>query len=235
MKYNFIKEDITKLNMDAIVLPANMLLKEGRGASEAIFKAAGRRKLKQACEEIGFCEQGAAVPTRGFKLPATYIIHAVVPGWVDGKHYEYEMLSAAYLSALNVADIMECESIAFPLLASGNNGFSTELAMEIAVNSIESYEPKHLKNVFIVLYNDKACIEATRYGYTISMFSDLSSSENVFMKDCIKKGKHIAEEFVQDSINDALDWLSKKENRDKVVAAGIAIVGAVMKKIMEKK
>ena len=50
MKYNFIKEDITKLNMDAIVLPANMLLKEGRGASEAIFKAAGRRKLKQACE-----------------------------------------------------------------------------------------------------------------------------------------------------------------------------------------
>ena len=234
MKYNFIKEDITKLKMDAIVLPANMMLKEGQGASEAIFKAAGRRKLKQACEEIGFCEQGAAVPTRGFKLPATYIIHAVVPAWVDGKHHEYEMLSAAYLSALNVADVMECESLAFPLLASGNNGFSMDLAMEIAVNSIESYEPKYLKNVFIVLYNDEACVEIKRYGLAIANMSSDGDLDNTYIKEVLKRGKKIAEVFLHERIDVALDWMSKKENRDKIVEAGIAIVSVVMEKIMKK-
>ena len=234
MKYNLIKDDITKLNVDAIVLPANMKLEEGSGASEAIFKAAGRRKLKAACEEIGMCEQGSAVPTKGFKLPATFIIHAVVPRWIDGKNNEYEMLSAAYLSALNVADLLNCETLAFPLLASGNNGFSKEMAMEIAVNSIEAYVPKNLKSVFIVLYDDSSCAEAIKYGFLISNINASSLNENTFIKNRLSKGKKIAEEFICENIDAALEWLEKKENRDKIVAAGIAIVGIVIDKMKNK-
>ncbi|MDO4492166.1 MAG: macro domain-containing protein [Lachnospiraceae bacterium] len=133
MKLRFLKGDITDIRTDAIVLPANKHLKEGSGASEAIFKAAGRKELTKACAKIGFCEIGSAVPTLGYGLKSKYIVHAVVPKWVDGNHNEYDFLSSAYLSALELADVMDCKSIAFPLLASGNNGFDLELAFEIGV------------------------------------------------------------------------------------------------------
>ena len=127
------------MSVDAVVLPANEKLKEGSGTPKAIFEKAGRKELTKACAEIKTCKMGEAVPTLGFKLNADYIIHVVVPKWVDGEHQEYDYLSAAYLSALNVADIMNCETIAFPLLASGNNGFDLGLAYDIAKSSIESF------------------------------------------------------------------------------------------------
>ena len=232
MKINLIKEDITKLNVEATVLPANIDLKEGKGVSEAIFKAAGKRKLTHACKEIGFCEPGGAVPTPGFKLPSSYIIHAVVPKWIDGQHYEYEMLSASYLSALSVADVMGCKTIAFPLLASGNNKFSKELALEIAINSIETYVPKSLKSVFLVLYTDKECKEANKYGYEIMNTSQYD--QNIDIKEWMERGQKIAKEFVQEQVNTALSWLEVKENRDKIVDNGIKIVARMWKKYKNK-
>ena len=122
MKIDFVSTNIVSVAADAIVLPANSKLKEGSGASTAIFEAAGRKKLTQACKKIGSCEVGNSVPTLAYDLNARYIIHSVVPKWIDGNSGEYELLSAAYLSALNVADVMGCETIAFRLLALGNNG-----------------------------------------------------------------------------------------------------------------
>lgn len=78
-----------------------------------------------------------------------YIIHAVVPRWVDGEHDEYDLLSSAYLASLNIAEIMRCDSIAFPLLASGNNGFDKELAIQIAKESIGQFTGDSLKNVYL--------------------------------------------------------------------------------------
>ena len=138
MKFDIVKTNIVNVHADAIVLPANTALKEGSGTSTAIFEAAGRKKLTQACKKIGSCEVGSAVPTLAFDLEAKYIIHAVVPKWIDGNHNEYDLLSSAYLSALKVADIMGCTSIAFPLLASGNNGYDLDLAFQIAKESINS-------------------------------------------------------------------------------------------------
>ena len=128
MPFKIVRNDITKMQVDAIVLPANPQLKEGGGTSKAVFAAAGRSKLKEACAEYGHCDVGAAVPTPAFGLNAQYILHAVTPRWKDGNHEEYELLSSAYLSALKLADIMQCQSVAIPLLASGHNGFDRELA-----------------------------------------------------------------------------------------------------------
>ncbi len=132
MNVDIVKTDIVNISADAIVLPANPKLKEGSGASAAIFAAAGREKLAKECAKIKECAVGTAIPTPAFDLDAKCIIHAVVPKWKDGEHDEYRLLSSAYLCALNVADLMGCESIAFPLLSSGNNGFDLDLAFEIA-------------------------------------------------------------------------------------------------------
>ena len=115
-----VKGNIIDAKVDAIVLPAHTKLKEGSGASQEIFKAAGRKNLTKVCKEIGYCEMGSAVATAGFDLGCKTIIHTVVPKWIDGKHNEYDFLSTAYVSALQLADVMECKSIAFPSLASGN-------------------------------------------------------------------------------------------------------------------
>ena len=137
--------NIIYCDTDAVVLPANKHLKEGAGTSHAIFSAAGRKELTKACSDIGFSEIGTAVPTSVYKLKADYIVHAVVPKWIDGEHNEYELLSSAYISALGVADAMKCESIAFPMLASGNNGFDRALAFQIARESIGRFEGENSK------------------------------------------------------------------------------------------
>ena len=117
MKFKIIKANIVDVASDAIVLPANEGLKEGPGSSKAIFSAAGRKELTQACKKLGHRNIGSAVPTLAYNLSSKYIIHAVVPKWIDGEHSEYDLLSSAYLAALNIAEVMGCESIAFPLLA----------------------------------------------------------------------------------------------------------------------
>ena len=156
MNFTVVRANIADFAADAIVLPANEYLKEGSGTSTAIFSAAGRSELTKACAEIGHCDTGSAVPTPAFDLDAKYIIHAVVPKWIDGEHNEYGALSSAYLTALNLADIMSCRSIAFPLLASGNNGFDRALAFKIAERSINNFEGKNIKDVILVIYDENA-------------------------------------------------------------------------------
>ena len=96
MNFRIEKGDIINCDVDAIVLPANQKLKEGPGTSRAIFTAAGRKQLKDACSKIGSCDVGSAVPTSGYNLDADYINCAVVPKWVDGSHDEYELTPHIY-------------------------------------------------------------------------------------------------------------------------------------------
>lgn len=86
--------------------------------------------MTKGCEKIGYCSIGNAVPTLAYKLNAKFIIHTVVPKWIDGNNSEYDFLSSAYLSALTAAELMGCESISFPLLGSGNNGFDRKRSAE---------------------------------------------------------------------------------------------------------
>ena len=229
MKFDLVKSNIINVPADAIVLPANSMLKEGSGASAAIFEAAGRKDLTKACKKIGFCEVGSAVPTLAYNLNARYIIHAVVPKWIDGRNGEYDLLSSAYLSALNAADVMGCESIAFPLLASGNNGFDLELAFQTAKISIESFTGNCLKKAIIVLFGNHIVSIVRGYGFhIIEIPVDLNKEEQrqahkAKARKMAEEGKEIAQAFLEDQIQKGLDYLKDKDNREKILKAGIGI------------
>ena len=109
MEYKIVRDDISKFSADAIVIPANPLLKEGSGTSNAIFSKAGKKELKKACSDVvnrlGQIYVGTAVPTLAFKMDADFIIHAVTPRWIDGQHNEYELLSSAYYASKRLCRI----------------------------------------------------------------------------------------------------------------------------------
>lgn len=229
MKFDLIKTNIVNVSSDAIVLPANSKLKEGSGSSTAIFEAAGRKKLTQACKRIGYCRVGSAVPTPAFNLDAKYIIHAVVPKWIDGNSNEYELLSTTYLTSLQLADVIGCESIAFPLLASGNNGYDKEIAFLIAQDSISSFEGTNLKKVFIVVYGDWISSFLREKGYkVIEIPEDLKKDQkrderNQKVEKIVADGKEILDQFVQNQIQKGMDYLKDEKNQEKILKAGIAI------------
>lgn len=241
MNFEIVQNDITQMSVDAVVLPANEKLKEGSGTSKAIFERAGRKELTKACSEIKTCKMGEAVPTLGFKLDADYIIHTVVPKWNDGEHQEYDYLSAAYLSALNVADVMNCETIAFPLLASGNNGFDLGLAYDIAKSSIESFSGVNIKKIFLVIYSDNIVTFLKGRGVSISNVQriEIEAKEKGERKQKVKQlgkeGKEVAVKILEEQISKALNYLKDEENREKVIAAGISIAQMVIKIATKKK
>ena len=153
MPFLMIRNDITKVAADAIVNPANRNLLQGSGTSRAIYQAAGEQELTVACEAVGHCEPGRAVCTPAFGLPAKYIFHAVCPAWQGGLFGEAEQLAGAYHSALELAAEYHCESVAFPLLSSGNYGYPKEQAFRIAVDTITQYVMEHDLTVYLVLYD----------------------------------------------------------------------------------
>ena len=153
MPFLMIRNDITKVAADAIVNPANRNLLQGSGTSRAIYQAAGEQELTAACEAIGYCDLGKAVCTPAFGLPAKYIFHAVCPAWQGGLFGEAEQLAGAYHSALELAAEYQCESVAFPLLSSGNYGYPKEQAFRIAVDTITGFVLEHDLTVYLVLYD----------------------------------------------------------------------------------
>ena len=153
MPFLMIRNDITKVTADAIVNPANRNLLQGSGTSRAIYQAAGEQELTAACEAIGYCEPGRAVCTPAFGLSAKYVFHAVCPAWQGGGFGEAEQLAGAYHSALELAAEYHCESVAFPMLSSGNYGYPKEQAFRIAVDTITQYVMEHDLTVYLVLYD----------------------------------------------------------------------------------
>ena len=165
MPFLMIRNDITKVTADAIVNPANRNLLQGSGTSRAIYQAAGEQELTAACEAIGHCEPGRAVCTPAFRLPAKYIFHAVCPAWQGGGFGEAEQLAGVYHSALELAAECHCESVAFPLLSSGNYGYPKEQAFRIAVDTITQYVMEHDLTVYLVLY-DRHSLAVSRKLFT---------------------------------------------------------------------
>ncbi|MBR4456233.1 MAG: macro domain-containing protein [Solobacterium sp.] len=234
MEFVIVKTNIVNVAADAVVLPANPMLREGSGASAAIFEAAGRKQLAKACSEFGKIAVGSAVPTLAYDLNAKYIIHAVVPIWIDGKHNEYDLLSSAYLSALNVADVMGCSSIAFPLLASGNNGYDLELAFRIAKESINSFQGVSVAKVILVIYGNRIASIVESLGYNVNVIPEgIRKEEQKFahkakMKKLAAEGKEIAEMFLENQLQKGLDYLKDEKNQEKLIELGINIVKKVL-------
>ena len=156
MPLTIVRNDITKMPVDAIVNAANTGLKRGGGVCGAIFNAAGAGKLQSACNELAPIKTGDAVVTPGFDLPAKYIVHTAGPVYRDGKSDEEKQLRAAYTNSLKRALENDCESIAFPLISSGIYGYPKAEALRVATSAIKDFIADHEIDVSLVVFDKTA-------------------------------------------------------------------------------
>ena len=149
------KIGITKLDTDAVVNAANTGLLEGGGVCGYIFHDAGSKEMTAACQKIGHCDEGLAVITPGFKLPAKYVIHAVGPRWSGGEHNEPKLLYSTYKQSLLLAKENGLHSIGFPLISAGIFGYPVDKAWRKAIQAcndfIQSNPDYDIKIIFAVL------------------------------------------------------------------------------------
>ena len=153
MSFSIIRNDITKVKVDAIVNTANPEPIVGNGTDSAIYAAAGKALLLAERKKIGTIEPGCAVSTPAFNLGAKYIILTVGPAWVDGSHGERDTLRSCYQKSLALAAELGCKSIAFPLIATGVYGFPRDEALNIALSEIGRFLLTHEMQVTLVVFD----------------------------------------------------------------------------------
>jgi len=172
MPLKFVRNDITKMKVDAIVNAANAGLQMGGGVCGAIFEAAGPRELQADCNHIGSCAVGDAVITQGYRLPAKFVIHAVGPIWQGGGNREEELLRSCYFRALTLAAEHNLNSIAFPLISSGIYGYPKDEALRVAVTAISEFLMKYELEVYLVLFDKKAFVLSQKLVESIDQYID---------------------------------------------------------------
>lgn len=159
MPFFIVSEDITEMDVDAVVNAANTELRMGGGVCGAIFRAAGAEQMEKACRPLRPVKTGEAVITPGFNLPAWYVIHTPGPVYQENKAaWCEERLRASYHNSLNLAASHHCESVAFPLISSGAYGYPKEEALQVAVSAIREFLKMHELTVYLTLLTEVAMI-----------------------------------------------------------------------------
>ena len=154
-RIQIVHRDITKLDVDAIVNAANPTLLGGGGVDGAIHRAAGTELLAE-CRALGGCEPGKAKITRGYRLPARFVIHTVGPIWRGGKRDEARILANCYRNSLQLAVENEVKTIAFPAISCGAYGYPIEQAAQIALETTREFlaATQNIHRVIFVLWGD---------------------------------------------------------------------------------
>ena len=171
MPLQIIRQDITKIECDAIVNAANKSLLGGGGVDGAIHSAAGAELLEE-CRTLNGCEVGEAKATKGYKLPAKYVIHTVGPVWHGGGSGEKELLEACYKNSLLKAKELGCESVAFPLISTGVYGYPVDEGFKVAVDTISSFLMENDMLVYIIVFNKNALTAGSKLFSEIDEYID---------------------------------------------------------------
>ena len=166
MPLQIIRQDITKMHVDAIVNTTNSEMVGYSGVDLAVHTAAGR-ELDRECEALGQLKEGGAVITGGYRLPCKYVIHTVGPVWQGGDSGEDEILRSCYAESLKLAVSHGCESVALPLISSGAYGYPKELVLKFAVRAITDFLLDNELTVYLCVFDREA------YSFSKKLFADI--------------------------------------------------------------
>jgi O-acetyl-ADP-ribose deacetylase (regulator of RNase III) len=189
MPLEIIRNDITKVHADAIVNAADPSLLGGGGTDGAIHKAAGPGLLAE-CKSLGGCKAGEAKITKGYDLPAKYVIHTVGPVWHDGSSGEEKVLSDCYKNSLKLAKQHKLESVAFPLISSGTFGYPRDKALSAAISAIGEFLLKNDMTVYLVVYDSASFMLSEKLFSSIKQYIDdnyIEEQASNFVRYSIRK------------------------------------------------